>query len=221
MVPRLFEEEFVRKLATLVIASLLVSTSAFAATPSQGVPLAVRRGLFTETNIGGFFTVGGDNGYSNFQIYLQLGLGYQLTINDGAGLIPIGVHVGIGANAQNCFSGLLPNMTCSQSDNFTNTFLNASAGYLHRLGTGYVGSRLYFGGKLLGGVTLLDPRPIPDEADPTNTGLLVAPDIGAALSLEFASSLDHFSVGLDAAYRLIIGPNINSLMFYFRVQYTF
>ncbi|MFO0598994.1 MAG: adventurous gliding motility protein CglE [Myxococcaceae bacterium] len=214
-----------RKLATLVLASSLfvslLPAEAVAATPSLGVPLQVRRGFFTETDIGGFFTVGGDNGYSNFQIYLQLGLGYQLTINDGAGLIPIGVHVGIGTNAQNCWAGLKADMSCSQSDNFTNTFINASAGYLHRLGTGYVGSRLYFGGKLLGGVTLLDPRPIPDEADPTNTGLLVSPDVGAALSLEFATSVDHFSVGLDAAYRLIIGPNISSLMFYFRVQYTF
>jgi hypothetical protein len=33
--------------------------------------------------------------------------------------------------------------------------------------------------------------------------------------------MDHFSVGLDISYRLIIGPNINGLMFYPRVQYTF
>ena len=55
-----------RKLATL-FAALVVSSSAYAATPAEGVPLQVRRGFFTETDIGGIFTVGGDNGYSNFQ----------------------------------------------------------------------------------------------------------------------------------------------------------
>lgn len=204
-----------RKLAT-VLAALFVSSSAIAATPSEGVPLQVRRGFFTETDIGGFFTVGGDNAYSNLQTYLQLGIGYQLTINDGKGLIPIGLHVGIGANAQNCWAGLNAAGVCTQSDNFTMTMINLSAGYLHQ-----VVERFYIGGKLLGGVTLLDPRPIPDAEDPSNTGLLVAPNFGVALSLEYATNMDHFSIGLDLAYRLVIGPNINELMFYPRVQYTF
>ncbi|MFT3708951.1 MAG: adventurous gliding motility protein CglE [Archangium sp.] len=203
-----------RKLAALFVA--LISFSSLAATPSVGVPLQVRRGFFTETDVGGFFTVGGDNGYSNLQTYLQLGLGYQLTINDGKGIIPIGFHVGIGANAQNCWAGLKNDGSCSQSDNFTLTMLNITAGYLHQ-----VIERLYIGGKLIGGVTLLDPRPIPDAADPTNTGLLIAPNFGAALSIEYATNMDHFSIGLDVSYRLVIGPNINALGFYPRVQYTF
>jgi len=206
----------VRKLATLLIGLSLVSSSAFAATPSQGVPLQVRRGFFTETDVGGFFTVGGDNGYSNGQAYVQLGLGYQLTINEGKGLIPIGFHVGIGSNAQNCWAGLKADGSCSQSDNFTLTMLNLTGGYLHM-----VVERFYIGGKLIGGVTLLDPRPIPDAADPTNTGLLVAPNFGAAFSVEYATNMDHFSIGADIAYRLVIGPNINALGAYLRVQYTF
>lgn len=208
-----------RKLATLLV--VLSSLSSVAATPSVGVPLQVRRGFFTETDVGGFFTVGGDNGYSNLQTYLQLGLGYQLTINDGKGLIPIGFHVGIGANAQNCWAGLAPNGTCGSntnpvSDNFTLTMLNLSAGYLHQ-----VVERLYIGGKLIGGVTLLDPRPIADTENPSNSALLISPNFGAALSVEYATNMDHFSVGLDVSYRLIIGPNINALGFYPRVQYTF
>ena len=197
-----------RKLATLV-AALLVSSSAFAATPPEGVPLQVRRGFFTETDVGGIFTVGGDNGYSNFQTYLQLGLGYQLTINDGKGLIPIGFHVGIGANAQNCWAGLNNAGACTQSDNFTMTFLNASVGYLHQ-----VVERFYIGGKLIGGVGLLDPDPVGDNK-------LVRGNFGVALSIEYATNMDHFSVGMDVSYRLVIGPNISALMFYPRVQYTF
>lgn len=196
-----------RKLASLLIA-LTSFTSAYAATPSEGVPLQVRRGFFTETDIGGFFTVGGDNGYSNLQTYLQLGVGYQLTINEGKGLIPIGVHVGIGANAQNCWAGLLPNNTCSTSDNFTLTMISASAGYLHQ-----VVERLYLGGKIIVGGTLLDPEPVAG----TPFGL----NAGVAATLEYATNMDHFSIGLDISYRLIIGPNINALMFYPRVQYTF
>jgi hypothetical protein len=198
----------VRKLATLLIA-LSVSSSALAATPSEGVPLQVRRGFFTETDIGGFFTVGGDNGYSNLQTYLQLGIGYQLTINDGKGLIPIGFHVGIGANAQNCWAGLNAAGACTQSDNFTMTMLNASVGYLHQ-----VVERFYVGGKLLGGVTLLDPDPVGDNT-------LARANFGVAASVEYATNMDHFSVGLDVSYRLVIGPNISALGFYPRVQYTF
>jgi hypothetical protein len=198
----------VRKLATLLVA-LFVSSSAFAATPPEGVPLQVRRGFFTETDVGGFFTVGGDNGYSNLQTYLQLGVGYQLTINDGKGLIPIGFHVGIGANAQNCWAGLNAAGVCTQSDNFTMTMLNLTGGYLHQ-----VVERLYVGGKLIGGVTLLDPDPVGD-------GGLVRGNFGVAASIEYATNMDHFSVGVDISYRLIIGPNINALGFYPRVQYTF
>lgn len=196
-----------RKLVCLLIA-MSVPTAALAATPSEGVPLQVRRGFFTETDIGGFFTVGGDNAYSNLQTYLQLGVGYQLTLNEGKGLIPIGFHVGIGANAQNCWAGLLPNGSCSTSDNFTLTMLSLSAGYMHE-----VVERLYLGGKLIVGGTLLDPPPVPDVTFGVNAGV--------ALSVEYATNMDHFSIGLDVSYRIIVGPNINALMFYPRVQYTF
>jgi hypothetical protein len=208
----------VRKLATLLIA-LSVSSSALAATPSEGVPLEVRRGFFTETSLGGGFTLGGtvaENypGYSNFQIFLQLGLGYQFTINDGQGLIPVGFQLGIGSNAQSCFSTVSAAGLCAQSDNFTMIFTNVSAGYLHRLGTGSFSRRLYAGGKLMGGPAFVDPDPVGD-------GALVRPNIGVAASLEWATMMDHFSIGFDAAYRLIIGPNISALFFYLRVQYTF
>lgn len=197
-----------RKLATLVVA-LLVSSSAFAATPPQGVPLQVRRGFFTETDIGGFFTLGGDDGYSNFTIYLQLGAGYQITINEGRGLIPIGFHVGISANAGNCWSGRpAADAACPLSESFSTIFLNASAGYLHQ-----VVERFYIGGKLLGGYTLLDPAPV--------QGVNGGGTVGVAASIEYATNMDHFSIGLDVAYRLTIGPNISALMPYLRVQYTF
>ncbi len=204
-----------RKLATLVLASALISSGAFAATPSEGVPLEVRRGFFTETDIGAFFTVGGADGYSNLQGYLQLGVGYQLTVNGGKGLVPFGFHVGIGASAQDCFdpAGRQANGTCGTtvspvSDNFTMTLLNVSGGYLFQLV-----ERLYLGPKLLVGYTLLDPSPVTNV-----TGGL---DIGLNASLEYATNMDHFSIGLDAGVRYVVGANILAIAIYPRVQYTF
>jgi hypothetical protein len=202
----------VRKLAALVI--VLLAPTVLAATPSEGVPLQVRRGFFTETDIGGFFTLGGDNAYSNLQTYLQLGVGYQFVVNNGAGIVPIGFHVAIGANAQNCFAGLKSNGDCSQADNFTMTFLSVTGGYLAR-----VIERFYLGAKLIAGYTLLDPAPIyTSGGSPINGGL----NLGAALSMEYATNMDHFSVGIDVAVRLVLASRvIPSFAFYPRVQYTF
>lgn len=202
------------KLASLLVA--LIAPAALAATRSEGVPIEVRRGVFTETNVGGFFTVGGDNHYSNLQTYLQLGVGYQLTLGEGRGLVPIGAHFGIGANAQNCFAGLTKGV-CNESDNFTVTFLGASGGYLHR-----VVERLYVGGKALAGWTLLDPPPVSGARDSAKRAMNQGLNIGVAASVEYATLMDHFSIGLDVAFRVVLGvESIMSLSFYPRVQYTF
>jgi hypothetical protein len=205
----------VQKLAALLI--VLLAPTALAATPSEGVPLQVRRGFFTETDIGAFLTVGGSPPYySNTQVFVQLGLGYQLTIGDGSALVPIGFHVAIGSNAQNCFGGLKSNGECSQADNFTMTFLSATVGYLFRLH-----ERVYLGPKLIVGYTLLDPAPI-YTADtppaPVNGGV----NVGAAASFEYATNMDHFSVGIDVAFRMVFASTvIPSISIYPRVQYTF
>lgn len=203
-----------RKLALVLIAVL--APAAYAATPSEGVPLQVRRGFFTETDIGGFFTVGGKGGYSNLQTYLQLGVGYQLTLNDGQGIVPVGLHVGIGANAQNCFGETDAAGNCKDSDNFTLTFISVTGGYLHR-----VYDRLYVGGKGIVGWTLLDPAPVYTGSGTARTPVTGGLNAGVAASVEYATNMDHFSIGLDVAFRFVIGPNIPSLGIYPRVQYTF
>lgn len=202
----------------LVLLVALLPTLAMAATPSEGVPLKVRRGFFTETDIGGFFTVGGDNGYSNLQSYLQLGAGYQIGLSDEQMAIPIGFTVGIGANAANCWAGLTAAEECSQSDNFTVTFLTASAGFLYSLV-----ERFYVGGKLLGGYTLLDPPP---DTDATGNRFDKGINLGIAIGAEYFTNMDHFAVGVDVGYRLVlplgISSNIiHSLHFVLRVKYTF
>lgn len=192
-----------RKLAFVML--VLLPALASAATPPEGVPLKVRRGFFVETDIGGFLTLGGDNAYSNLQIYLQLGIGYDITEN-----LELGLHLGIGANAANCYSGLDNKGICTTTDNFTVTFLDLSFAYLFR-----VVERLYVAPKILVGGTLLDP--VPDT-----TGSSFRFNVGVAVGVEYATNMDHFTVGIDLVPgRFIIGPNIFSMQFFFRVKYTF
>ncbi|MGQ0505319.1 MAG: adventurous gliding motility protein CglE [Myxococcaceae bacterium] len=192
----------------LSVALLLLSSVASAATPSEGVALKVRRGFFTETDVGAFFTLGGKDAYSNFQSYLQLGVGYDIGEN-----IEVGVHFGIGASAQNCFIDRTVAGVCiapdgTGSDNFTVTFLNASVAYLFQ-----VLPRFYVAPKLTGGYTLLEPAPIDSIRGGAN--------LGVGVGIEYATQMDHFSVGLDVVSRLVLGPNIVSMQIYPRVKYTF
>jgi hypothetical protein len=189
---------------------------ASAATPAEGVPLKVRRGFFTETDLfWGFLTLGGQDGYSNLQVYLQLGIGYDITEN-----LEIGLHVGIGANAANCWGDTrnakgdcLSNNT-NVSDNFTVTFIDLSFAYLFR-----VAERVYVAPKIIGGWTLLDPPP---ALAANGNGINNAPNIGLAVGVEYATNMDHFTIGFDWVIgRFIIGPNIYSMQFFPRIKYTF
>ena len=196
-----------RKLLVLVLA--LAPLAAAAATPSEGLALKVRRGFFTETDVGAFMTLGGNNQYSNLQSYLQLGVGYDIS-----DVIEVGFHFGIGSNAANCWAGFINGtQDCSMSDNFTVTFIDATAGYLLKLR-----ERLYLPIRVSGGWTTLDPAPVKD-----GNGTLIGsgPNLGVGVGIEYATSMDHFSIGADVMGRFIIGPNIMSLQFFPKVKYTF
>lgn len=197
----------------LVLAALVLPSFALAATPPEGEPLKVRRGFYTETDVGGFLTLGGDDVYSNLQSYLQLGLGYDIRIVDAFG-IGLGVHVGVGASAANCYSGRpQPGANCPLTENFTVFFIDATVGAIIRMV-----ERFYFVPKLMGGFTLLDPAPVQlSDGELINKGA----NIGLALGIEYATNMDHFSIGLDVVARYVIGPSIISLQFYPRVKYTF
>ncbi len=189
------------------------------------VESSVSSGFFAETDIGGLFTLGGNvsndglrqsSGVSNFEAYLQLGVGYVLVVRNGGGLVPLGFHVGIGSNSQNCFGGLQgPEQRCQGSDSFSLVFLSTSAGYLFR-----VAERVFVGPKILLGYALSDPSPSAPVAGAPVSGS-GAFQVGAALSVEYATRLAHFSVGFDVAARGVIGPNIYALQFLPRIQYTF
>ena len=208
----------------VIVLGLMLPVVASAATPPEGVPLKVRRGFFTETDIGGFLTLGGQDGFSNLQVYLQLGVGYDITEN-----FEIGLHVGIGANAANCWSGFertkggtgdcvsgatgMGTTTSSVSDNFTVTFIDLSFAYLFR-----IVERLYIAPKVMGGFTLLDPAP---AIGGTGDAITKAGNFGFGASIEYATNMDHFTIGLDITARVIVPSLIFSLQFFPRVKYTF
>jgi hypothetical protein len=207
-------------LRTLLVAvALLVPTATFAATPAEGEPLKVRRGFFTETDVGGFLTLGGDDDYSNLQPFLQLGFGYDIRIVESFGL-GIGLHVGIGNSAANCYSGrpLNPDGTvnhegqCPLTENFTVFFIDLTISPIIRLA-----ERFYLVPKLIGGFTYLNPAPVEANGEPIDK----AANIGGSLGIEYATNMDHFSIGLDVGARYVIGPGIFSLQVYPRVKYTF
>ncbi len=216
-----------RELLTMSCFCLTLSRLALGATLAQGVSAPVARGFFAETDIGGLLTLGGNvsddggrqyGGYSNLQPYLQLGIGYGLEVFGGKGLIPVGIHLGLGANAQNCFAGLSGAgraVACQSSDSFTLTFLSATAGYLFR-----VAPRLFLGAKGVLGLTLLDPSPVAPLTQPT-AGSAWSFNAGAAVSLEYATRLEHFSVGFDLVGQTIFGSTIFVLQMVPRIQYTF
>jgi len=186
---------------------LLVPTLAAAAIPPEGVPLQARRGFFTETDIGVFLTVGGDDRYSNAQTYLQLGLGYDLLPN-----VEVGAHFGLSSSAANCFSGRTP-QGCPLAQDFTVGFVNLSVAYLARLS-----ERFYLAPKITGGYTRLDPAPaLSDSGKPITS----AANVGGGFGIEYVTSLDHFTIGADVLARWIIGPSISGIAFFPRVKYTF
>jgi hypothetical protein len=122
----------------------------------------------------------------------------------------------MGSNAANCFNGLNAKGDCTASDNFTLTFFDLTGAYLFRLA-----DRLYFAPKVAVGYTLLDPAPVVlgtgVEATPVNQGI----NLGFGLGIEYATSMDHFSIGFDVLGRYVLGPNMLSLQFFPRVKYTF
>lgn len=196
----------------VVVALCLAPSFAAAATPSEGEPLKVRRGFFTETDVGAFMTFGGDDVYSNLQSYLQLGLGYDFHITQSFGL-GVGLHVGVGASAANCYSGRDPrSLNCPQSENFTVFLIDASFTALIR-----AAERFYVTPKLVGGFTLLDPPPVVVDGNPVNMG----GNAGIGIGVEYATNMDHFSIGLDVVARVVIPTYIIALQIFPRVKYTF
>lgn len=185
----------------------LAPSLALAADPTQGVQMSVRRGLFTEANIGVMATLGGRDHYSNAQTYLQLGIGYDLGPH-----VEVAAQFGLGTSAANCFAARQAGQ-CELADSFTMGFANLTGTYLLPLA-----ERLYLTPQLTAGYSALDPAPVlSSDGRPIRS----AANVGGGLGVEYATQLNHFSVGAELVSRFILRTSIVSLAIFPRLKYTF
>lgn len=189
------------------VALVWLPLATWAATPPQGVAPAARDGLFVETDLGVFFTMGGADAYSNAQGYLQVGLGYQL-----AGTLELGAHFGMGANAFNCFAPREGGL-CPTSESFTVAFLDGTLAYLVPLA-----ERLYLTPKVALGYTLLEPAPVQSAGGMAVTRAL---NLGAGVGLEYITAMAHFSVGAELLARYVPAAGLPAFTLFPRIKYTF
>jgi len=172
------------------------------------VPLQVRRGFFTETALGVFGTVGGADGYSNAETYLQLGVGYDL-----ASRFELGASFGLGASAANCLTARDGLGRCASPDSFTLSFFELSVAYLHPLR-----GRLSLVPRVAAGYTQLDPAPRESAGGEL---LDSGANLGAGLGVEYATAMDHFSIGAEVMFRYVLDARVATFALYPRIKYTF
>lgn len=211
--------KLLRPLLSVALAiAAFVPAVAQAATPMQGVPTQIRRGFFTETDFGGFFTLGGEGkSPSDAQVYFHLGAGYDLYAK-GNHIFSLAAGVGMGTSAGSCFGapgdGAQPCLNSVTGDplsnNWSATMLEASALYGYQ-----VMPRLMLTGRVLGGMSWISP----DNAFEDGENMI--PTVGAGIGAEWATAFDHFSLGLDLAGRMFVGTDAIGLSVAPRVKYTF
>jgi hypothetical protein len=156
--------------------------------PSAGVDPAPRRGIFAETALGAFATLGGSRVVSTAQPYLSLTAGHNLGERNA-----LFVSLGIGASGASCFDR--GQTGCAAADSFGMTFLEMGAS----AGT-QVGPRTIVSAKVLGGVGIFSPGPFA-HLDGSVPDRVVAPHLGMGVGIDYDTHLDHFSVGIDALGR--------------------
>lgn len=200
-----------------VLALLTMAPGARAATPAEGEPQVLRRGLFLDVNLGAMTALGGRRLSDGAALpstpspYLQIGAGYDVLPRLSAGLF-----FGLGASGGRCLGAVTAQGACAESasdatqvaSDFTLAFVGAELSYRQPLG-----QRIFLSPRLHLGWAFLDPQPRLS----TRGGFCA----GIALGFEWATPLDHFTLGVELGWRLVAGPNLHAVALYPRVKYTF
>lgn len=192
--------------ACLLLAFLPVVAAAY--TPNEGVEFELHKGFFAETDIGTMFSVGGRDAYSNTESFIQLGVGVDIGSH-----FEVGALFGLGTSNVNCFAqGSAVLGTCTAADSFTVAMLDGFVTYLVPLQP-----RLWLTPKLLAGYTNLDPNPVVVDSHAVYT----AANVGVGVGIEYATSLEHFNVGVDVTGRYVLSANVPTIAILPRIKYTF
>jgi hypothetical protein len=190
-----------------LLALFALPRSAHAYLPNEGLAFEAHKGFFAETDVGTMLSVGGRDGYSNAELYMQLGIGVDLGTHLEAGAL-----LGLGTSSVNCFAqGSAVSGTCTAADSFTIATVDGFLTYLVPLKR-----RLFLTPKLLAGYANLNPSPV-SQAHP----IYAAANVGAGVGIEYAASLEHFSVGADVLFRYALGADVSTIALLARVKYTF
>jgi hypothetical protein len=172
-----------------------------------GAPEKIRRGLFAETSVGGFITVGGQGSYSNFAPFLEIGIGYDLTKD-----LSLTLRFQLGPSAADCYAAK-NDCPLTNTDTFTITTGDLAVSYRF-----LVADRLYVPVRAMGGIALLNPSP--DKALQTGS-TIIEPNFGIASGVEWATPFDHFTIDAEISWQFILGINASALSVYPTVRYTF
>jgi hypothetical protein len=134
--------------------------------------------------------------------------------------VSAGISFSLGSSAASCFAEVdskdgrcygineADGTNVDIADNFT---VSSFAGELaFKLPLNY---RLKVQPKVHAGLSLLDPEP---RVSVTNAVL-----VGAGVGVEYATHMDHFSIGAEVFGNFMVGPNISSFAIYPKIKYTF
>jgi len=206
--------------------------------PAVGIPFAVRRGFFLETQVGVFTAFGGSKTASNAQPFVGFSLGMDLSkTTQGATVFLSG---GYGSNAGSCrdFASATGGKAAAGTDPDGGCFFYpraSSTATTPQTTTGEspkdfnvipieVGLRFAFGELaalpvnpyvgLVAGYTFLTPK-VTDAAG------MGSPHAGLGGGLEYQTRLEGLTIGVEALVRVAFSPMIPSLTAYPRIRYVF
>lgn len=203
----------------LFSAMLLAPLSAFADAPedSLGLPSMERDGAFLdlsigiETAVGGLDPESGKNMPSSPSLFLKVGGGYAVL-----DWLEIGASFSLGAVGNRCMGAASDKGTCiestddwsSVSGDFTLASLMADAAWRYALMPG-----LALKVTVSAGWVFMDPEP--------RAGLSGGFSAGLGAGILWRTPLDHFSIGISAAWYFVPQASLHEISLTPQIRYTF
>lgn len=199
---------------------------------SQQEAFVIRRGFWTQADLGVFFTLGGKNydtlqgltskGISNIQPFVGVTAGYDIAYSDS-------YQFAIGAKLAAAYSAGAARVTdaalarvADDAATMASDFGIYELGLLAKFGF-FLSPRVALNLAIDGGASFVDPDPTKAATEDGAGGAVFAPLFGAGLGVEYYTLLNDFSVGLDLrfAMAMVSGASIPGLSITLPIRYTF